>query len=81
MNLPDDEIACVGTGNLVEVEMWQQHLKEAGIESRVVGEDLTTSYGPYLTGSIELWVRRDDLAKAQEVLAEVTEAKRGDEQP
>jgi hypothetical protein len=70
MKAPDDEIARLATGNLVEVELWQQQLKEAGIESRVVGEDLTSSFGSALSGAIELWVHRDDFARAEEVLEE-----------
>ena len=74
MNPPDDKIDRVATGSLVQVELWQQRLRAAGIDSRVVGQDLSTSFGSALTGSIELWVRRSDLARAEEVLRELEEA-------
>jgi hypothetical protein len=78
MKPSDDDIVRVATGNLVQVEMWQVRLKEAGIESRVVGDDLYSSVGSILPGSVELWVHERDLQRAQEILA--MEPDEGEEQ-
>jgi len=69
MNPSDDDIVRVATGNMVQVEMWELRLKEAGIESRVVGDDLYSSIGSILPGSVELWVHERDVSQAQKVLA------------
>jgi hypothetical protein len=50
MSLQDDEITKVAVGSPGQVELWQGRLQEAGIESRVVGEDLTASIGSMLPG-------------------------------
>jgi hypothetical protein len=78
MKPSDDDIVRVASGNLVQVEMWQVRLKEAGIESRVVGDDLYSSVGSILPGSVELWARERDLQRAQEILA--MEPDEGEEQ-
>jgi hypothetical protein len=78
MNPSDDDIVRVATGNLVQVEMWQGRLKEAEIESRVVGDDLSSSIGSILPGSVELWVHERDVPRAQEILAK--EPDQGEEQ-
>ena len=66
--LPDDEIVCVARGTLVEVELWEDILTEAGIESKVVGGELTASYGTAMPGSVELWVHRQDVPRAEEAI-------------
>jgi hypothetical protein len=60
----DDELVKVATGELVAIEVYQQALKEAGIHSRVVGQNLDASFGTALLGSMELWVREVDAEKA-----------------
>ena len=59
-----DEIVKVASGSLIEVELWQTTLTEAGIESRVVGTELTAGLGSALPGSIELWVHQGDVERA-----------------
>jgi hypothetical protein len=59
-----DEVEKVFSGNLIEVEAYQQVLADAGIESKVVGTELTASFGTALQGSVELWVHRNDVEKA-----------------
>jgi hypothetical protein len=56
------------SGPLVLVEVYQAALKEAGIVSRVVGTELTGSFGSAIPESIELWVHRLDLPKAEAVI-------------
>ena len=59
-----DDIVQVASGSLVEVELWQTALTEAGIESRVVGTELSAGLGSAFPTSTELWVHRSDLDKA-----------------
>lgn len=59
------DVVRVATGSLVEVELWQAALSEAGIESRVVGDDLSAGLGTMLSAPIELWVKQEDVAKAE----------------
>lgn len=70
---PEDEIVRLVAADLVTVRMYQQGLTEAGIESRVVGEDLEASFGTALMDSVELWVRETDAARAVAVLRELEE--------
>lgn len=65
MNTEQDNIVRVASGSLIQIEFWQHALTEAGIESKVVGEDLTSSFGTALDGSVELWVHSNDVDKAQ----------------
>lgn len=66
-----DDVVKAAAGPVVQIEAWQTALTESGIESRVVGEDLSGSFGSALPGSMELWVHRDDLAAAQVVIRSV----------
>lgn len=59
------DVVRVASGSLVEVELWQGALTEAGVTSRVVGTELSAGFGSALPGSIELWVSREDLDKAE----------------
>jgi hypothetical protein len=54
----------VYAGPLIEVETYQQVLSEAGIESKVVGTELTAGLGTALSASIELWVHLGDEERA-----------------
>ena len=63
-----EEIVKVASGMTVQVEVWHAALADAGIDGRVVGEDLTAGLGTALLGSVELWVRRSDAERAAEVL-------------
>jgi hypothetical protein len=60
----DDELVRVAAADLVTIELYQRALKEAGIESRVVGDELTAGLGTALTGSVELWVWEEDAERA-----------------
>ncbi|MBN9119416.1 MAG: DUF2007 domain-containing protein [Planctomycetes bacterium] len=63
-----DDVVRAYAGPLVLVEMYQAALKEAGIESRVVGTELAAGFGSALPGSVELWVHRLDLPNAEAVI-------------
>jgi hypothetical protein len=75
-----DEVVRIATGPLVDVELWQTTLREAGIESRVVGAELTASFGTAMPDSIELWVHQGDAEKALAALR-YAEEHRGDREP
>lgn len=59
-----DDVVKVADGPLVQVELWQQALAEAGIHAKVVGEQLTAGLGSALPASVELWVHRSDATRA-----------------
>jgi hypothetical protein len=61
----DQDIVTLYSGPLVTVELYQQVLKEADIESRVVGLSLTSSIGSALPDSTELLVKSEDVEKAK----------------
>ena len=65
---PDDEVVKVAYGELVDIEMNQQALAEAGIQSHVVGQNLDASFGSALVGSMELYVRESDTERALEII-------------
>ena len=76
MSEQNDNIVKIAHGPLVQIELWQQVLKDAGIESRVVGTDLSSSFGSALPGSLELWVHEADQAKAEAAI-QLAESQRG----
>ena len=75
MSRDPNDVVRVFAGPLVEVETYQQVLTEAGIESKVVGTELTASFGTALPDSIELWVHRRDAEKAAAAI-EATKSRR-----
>lgn len=58
------DVVRVYSGPLTTVEVYQQALREAGIDSRVVGTNLTMVFGGAISDTIELWVHRGDFEKA-----------------
>jgi hypothetical protein len=60
-----DDIMCVARGSLIQVETWHEMLAAAGIESRVVGDNLAGGLGTALPNSVELWVHRRDATAAE----------------
>lgn len=67
-------------GSVEMVEIYSAALNVAGIENRVVGTELSGSFGSTLPGSIELRVHRSDLSKAK-VVIERESRLHGAEQP
>ena len=63
-----DDVVKLASGTLVEVELWQVTLRDAGIECRVVGTELSAGLGSVLPASTELWVHRGDVEKATAAL-------------
>lgn len=70
MKRDEGNVVRVFSGPLVLVEMYQGQLKGAGIESRVVGTELSGGLGSALPGATELWVKEEDLSRAQELLTQ-----------
>ena len=64
-----NDVVRVASGEMVTIEMYQRALTDAGIESRVVGDQLGASFGSAIPNSIELWVREEDTAKAAAAIA------------
>lgn len=60
----EHDVVKVYTGTLVTAELYQQALREAGVESKVVGEALTASFGTAIPGSVELWAKSEDADRA-----------------
>lgn len=73
------DVVRVASGSMVQVELWQAALTEAGVKSRVVGTELSAGIGSVLPGSIELWVSRADLDKAEAAIRYAAEHPPGEE--
>jgi hypothetical protein len=56
------------SGPVVLAELYQQALAGAGIKSRVVGLELSASFGSALPNSVEVWVAQRDAGPAAVVL-------------
>ena len=65
MSADENDIVCVARGSLSQVQTGHDLLRAAGIESRVVGDNLTAGLGTALPGSIELWIHSADAKAAQ----------------
>ncbi len=63
-NTPNEDVVRVYAGSILSVELYQQALKEAGVESKVVGLALSASFGSAMPDSVELWVKSEDADKA-----------------
>jgi hypothetical protein len=68
MTAYENDIVCVARGSSSQVQLWHDRLRAAGIESRVVGDNLTAGLGTALPGSIELWIRSADAEAAEAAL-------------
>ena len=54
--------------NPVQAHIWQQALEEEGIRCQVVGDYLDAGVGDIPGVGAEVWVHRDDLARAEAIL-------------
>lgn len=57
----EHDVVRVYAGPVVTVELYQQALKDASIDSKVVGLDLTAGLGSAIPDSVELWVKGEDV--------------------
>jgi len=69
-----DVVRLARAPNPAQAHIWQQALQAAGIRCDVVGDYLDASFGDLPGLEPELWVARDDLARAEEVLRQGEEA-------
>ena len=69
MTADGNGIVCVARGSSSQVQIWHDLLRAAGIESRVVGDNLTAGLGTVLPGSIELWIHSADAEAVEAALA------------
>lgn len=60
----EHDVVKVYSGSMVTTELYQQALRDAGVESKVVGLELTGGLGTAIPGSVELWVKSEDAEKA-----------------
>jgi hypothetical protein len=65
-----DEIVKFATGTLVELEALREALADAGVGANIVGDELATGLGSTLPGSVELWVKRGDVVRAEAAAVE-----------
>ena len=65
---PDDVVRLTTAPNPAQAHIWEQALKEEGISCRVVGDYLDAGIGDIPGMSAEIWVHRDDVARAQRIL-------------
>jgi hypothetical protein len=65
---PDDIVRLAEASNPQEAYLWKQALEEAGIRAQVVGDYLEAWSGDMIGTRPEVWVHRDDLARAQEII-------------
>lgn len=79
MTRDQSDVVRAYAGPLVLVEIYQAALKQAGIESRVVGTELTGGFGSALPESVELWVHRLDLPRAEAAIERESRATAGGE--
>lgn len=66
---PDDVVKLATARNPFEAHDWEQALKDEDIYCRVVGDYLGAGIGDISGVLPEIWVRGDDLARAQKVLS------------
>jgi hypothetical protein len=65
-----DDVVKVASADMVTIELHKQLLTQAGIDARVVGKALGSSFGSAIPGSVELWVHRSDAKRAEALIAE-----------
>jgi hypothetical protein len=78
MTAHENDIVCVARGSLSQVQMWHDLLRAAGIESRVVGDNLTAGLGTALPGSVELWIHSADAEAVEIALGRADDHSRGE---
>jgi hypothetical protein len=67
-----DDIVCLARAqNAAEAYIWHQALQDEGIRSKVVGEYLEAGFGDMGSVKPEVWVHKDDLARAEKILESV----------
>jgi hypothetical protein len=68
--MPEDIICLTTTANPAEAHLLAEALEEEGIRCRVVGDYLDAGVGNIPGIRPEVWVHREDLERAQALLAQ-----------
>jgi hypothetical protein len=63
-----DVVCLVTAPNPADAHIWEQALRNEGIEAKVVGDYLDAGLGDISGLRAEVWVHRQDVARAQEIL-------------
>jgi hypothetical protein len=71
---PDEVVRLASARNSFEAHEWEQALREENIYCKVVGDYLEAGIGDISGLLPEIWVRREDLARAEEVLQRLQQA-------
>ena len=75
---PNDDIVRLATApNPAQAHIWEQALRGAGVRCKVVGDYLDAGIGDIPGVRAEIWVHKDDVRRAEEVLREMQEAEAG----
>jgi hypothetical protein len=78
---PSDDIVRLATApNPAQAHLWEQALRQAGVRCKVVGDYLSAGIGDIPGLQAEIWVHKDDVARGEEVLRELQEAGRDEEE-
>src|SRR2546430_12477086 len=67
----DEVVRAITTTNYLQAHIWEQALRDAGIRCKVVGDELMASVGGISGTPAEIWVHKDDLDQAREILEEL----------
>jgi len=65
---PDDIVRLATAPNPVAAHIWQEALEAEGIRCQVVGDYLDAGLGDIPGLSAELWVHKEDVARAEAIL-------------
>ncbi|MBY0523466.1 MAG: DUF2007 domain-containing protein [Gemmataceae bacterium] len=67
---PDDIVRLATAQNPMQAHIWEQALQAEGIRANVVGDYLDAGLGDVPGLQAEVWVHKDDLARATAILSE-----------
>ncbi len=67
-DLSEDVVRLATATNPAQAHIWEQALNAAGIRAKVVGDFLDAGIGDVPGITAELWVHREDVQRAEEVL-------------
>jgi hypothetical protein len=71
---PDDIIRLATARTPFQAHAWEQALRDEGIVCKVVGDYLDAGFGNISGVLPEIWVHKDDLARAEKVLEGLEES-------
>jgi hypothetical protein len=77
-NDADEIVRLVTADNPTEAHIWEQALLAEGIRCKVVGEFLDAGIGDISGLRPEIWVRREDVPRAEAVLRREIEGEAGE---